>query len=68
MGGAVDAAVDDLAGISKPDPEDCWRAWVRVGEEGESWLTNASADLEKTKPRCCKALVTVWRAREGTRM
>lgn len=53
---------------SKLDPADCWRVCVSVGEEGDSWLTNASADLEKTKPRCRRALVTVWREREGTRM
>jgi hypothetical protein len=53
---------------SKLDPADCWRVCVSVGEEGDSWLTNASADLEKTKPRCWRALVTVWRAREGTRI
>jgi hypothetical protein len=53
---------------SKLDPADCWGVCVSVGEERDSWLTNASADLEKMKPRCWRALVTVWRAREGTRM
>jgi hypothetical protein len=53
---------------SKLDPADCWRVCTSVGEEGDSWLTNASADLEKTKPRCRRAFITVWRARDGTRM
>ena len=52
---------------SKLEPEDCWRVCLSVGE-CESWLTNASADLEKTKPRCWSALVTMWRSRKGTRM
>jgi hypothetical protein len=63
MGGGVAVELK-----SKPEPEDCWRVCESVGDERESWLTNASADFEKTKPRCWSALVTVWRARDGTRM
>src|SRR5438874_806801 len=66
-GGVIGAAVEG-APKSKLDPEDCRRVCVKVGEDGDIWLTKASADFEKTKPRCWRAFVTVWRAREGTRM
>ena len=67
-GGAAAAAAAAAAGEeeeggmdtkSKLDPEDWRRVCVGVGDEGESLLTKASADFEKTKPRCCKAFVTV---------
>ena len=39
-----------------------------IGDEGDSCDTKASADLEKMKPRCSRALLTVWRDLVGTRI
>ena len=61
--GGVDGVLPLPAG-----DEGVLRCCGKVGEDGESCDTKASADCEKTKPRCSRALVTVRRDREGTRM
>ncbi len=55
--GGVEGRLPLLPGGENGDRWCCGKA----GEEGESCDTKASADCEKTKPRCSRAFVTVRR-------
>ena len=49
--------------------EDTFRLWCGVaGEDGDNCDTKASADCEKTNPRCSSVVVTMRREPEGTSM